>query len=59
MGEVGKFVKGFGGSMVWVFAVIIAGMVLLRFLRQRKLGIVSTVAGDAQNLATTGSVTGN
>ena len=54
MKDLGKFAKGFGGSMVWIFAVLIVGMVILNWIAKANWGVASTVAGDTQSLATKG-----
>lgn len=56
MKELWKFAKGFGGSMIWLLAVLIVLMVILRWVKSANVPVVSTVAADAQNLATKGSV---
>ena len=59
MKEMKTFLTGLGGSMVWVLMILIVLMVVLRWLASRKWPVVSTVAQDAKNLATAGSVSGS
>ena len=54
-----RFLKNLGGSMVWILLVLILLMVTLRFVKSKNVPVLSTVAADAQNLATTGSVSGS
>ena len=56
MNDLGKFAKNFGGSMVWIFAALIVGMVILNWVAKANWGAASIVAGDTQKLATTGMI---
>ena len=55
MKDLERFFKSLGGSLIWVFMVLIVGMLILRWVRSQNWGVVSTVAADTQNLATTGT----
>lgn len=59
MKDMERFLKNLGGSMVWILVVLILIMVTLRFVKSKNIPVLSTVATDAQNLATSGSVSGN
>ena len=59
MKDMERFIKNLGGSMVWILLVLILLMVTLRFVKSKNVPVLSTVAADAQNLATTGSVSGS
>lgn len=59
MKDMERFLKNVGGSAIWVLGILIVLMVSLRFLRSKNIPVVSTVAADAQNLATVGNISGS